>query len=444
MITKTKNLLIILMMCIAFKGYAQSDTLEVSLSQAMAYATEFGYQSINAQHDIEIAKKRVRETLAIGLPQISGSADFNKYIKVPKMVVEASVFDPNAPEGELVDVEFAQPYNISSELNLSQLIFDGSYFVGLQASRVYVRLSENAKEKTAIEIKQAVSEAYFLALVAKQNITDFKTTLEVNENTLKQTQAYFENGFREDIDVDQVKLMVNESKRLFSDAQNQLEIAKTVLKFTMGYDIDKPLKLTENIENLLSIIPINTNGKSNIESHIDYKSLITQIDIQALDIKNQKAIAMPKLNAFLNYNYSMTGQELSNLFDYDATLFGLSLSVPIFSSGQRSSQLKQKKLELIKLNTDKQMLEQSLKRDLFITKSNLENAKKQFDNATLSKEISKRIYDKSLIKFKNGIMSSLELSQNENNLTEAILNLNNASTNYFNMYLQYQKASSQL
>lgn len=443
--TKIKLLLFTLLACFWTLTRAQSsDTLEVSLNQAMAYATEFGYQSINAQTDIDIARKKVRETLAIGLPHINANADFSKYLKVPKVIIDATSFNPNAKKGEVIEAEFAQPYNLSSDLKISQLLFDGSYFVGLQASRVYVQLSENVKEKTHIEIKQAVAEAYFLTIVAQQNIKEFKISLDVNKRILEETKAYFENGFREDIDVDQVQLMVNESERLYSDAQNQFKVAKSVLKFTMGYSIDKPVKLTENMNDLISTVTNNNGDKQDVKSHIDYRSLLTQINIKNLDIKNQKAVAMPKLSAFLNYNYSMTGQEFSNLYDFDATLVGLSLSIPIFSSGQRSAQLKQKKLELNKLNSDRTMLEQSLKRDLFIAKTNLSNAKKQFENAKLSKDISKRIYNKSLIKYKNGMLSSLELSQNENTVSEAVLSFSQASANYFNLYIQYQKATSQL
>ncbi|MGQ1788285.1 MULTISPECIES: TolC family protein [unclassified Saccharicrinis] len=433
-----------LLLCIALTSRAQTDTLEVSLKQAMAYATEFGYQSINAQTDIEIARKKVRETLAIGLPQVNASADFSKYLKVPKVILDATTFDPNAQEGDIFEAEFAQPYGLASDLNVTQLLFDGSYFVGLQASKVYVRLSDNVKEKTDIELKQAVAEAYFIALVAQQNISEFKKSLEVNKKTLKQTKAYFENGFKEDIDVDQMRLMVNESERLYTDALNQEQIAIAILKFAMGYAIEKPLKLTDKINGLLDFISITPMDSRDIKSHIDYRSLITQIDIKNLDIKNQRAVAMPKLNAFFNYNYSMSGQELSSLYDFDATLVGLSLSVPIFSSGQRSAQMKQKKLELKKLDSDRSMLEQSLKRDLLVAETNLENARQQFNNAKLSKEISKRIYDKSLIKFENGMMNSLQLSQNENNMVEAIILFSQASSNYFNRYIQYQKATSQL
>ncbi|SMO59108.1 Outer membrane protein TolC [Saccharicrinis carchari] len=436
MTTKIKRLLVPLSLCFCSLNYAQSDTLEVTLNQAMAYATEFGYQSINAEHDIAIARKKVNETLAIGLPQISGNGTFNKNLLIQEIVAQIG--------GQTQRFKMGTDYSSTLSARADQLLFDGSYLVGLKASKVYVRLSENAKEKTDIEIKQAVAEVYFLAAIAQENIRDFKTSLEANKQIYEETKAYFENGLKEDTDVDQIKLMINESNRLYLEAKRQQTLTMAILKFSMGYDIDKPLKVSDNITELLSRIPVNPSPGENVFSHIDYRSLLTQMDIQGLDIKNQKALALPKLSAFASYDYTMLGDDLSELISTDGAVIGLSLSVPIFSSGQRSAQLKQKKLGLTKLNIERKMLEQSLERDRLIATTNLANAKEQYNNAEEALEIATRIYDKALLKFKNGLASSLELSQNENTMVEAIIAFRSAATNYFNMHLNYQKATAQL
>ncbi len=436
MTTKNKLLLVPLFLCLSLHSYAQSDTLEVTLNQAMAYATEFGYQSINAEHDIEIARKKVNETLAIGLPQVAANGTFNKNLLIQEIVAQIG--------GQTQRFKMGTDYSSTLGGRVDQILFDGSYLVGLQASKVYVKLSENAKEKTDIELKQAVAEVYFLASIAEENIRDFKKSMETNQQTYNETKVYVENGLKEDTDMDQIKLMVNESKRLYLEAQRQQTVTMAILKFTMGYDIDKPLKISDNIDELLSIVTLNPSTNMDLESHIDYRSLLTQTDIQRLDIKNQKAQAMPRLSAFASYDYTMLGDDLSNLINTDGAVVGLTLSVPIFSSGQRSAQLKQKKLTLTKLNVEKQMLEQSLERDLLIAKTNLANGREQYDNAQEALEIATRIYDKSLLKFKNGLATSLELSQNENKVIDSIIGFRSASTNYFNMYLNFKKATAQL
>ncbi|GAF02425.1 TolC family protein [Saccharicrinis fermentans] len=347
-------------------------------------------------------------------------------------------------DGQTQRFKMGTNYSSSFGARAEQLLFDGSYLVGLQASKVYVRLSDNAKEKTDIEIKQAVAEVYFLASMAEKNIQEFERSLKINEKTYQETKVYFDNGMKEDIDVDQIKLMVNESRRLYQEALRQKAITMAILKFSMGYDIDKPLIVTESVTELLSPIPLNPELDFEMNTHIDYKTLLTQIDIQGLDIKNQKTLALPRLTGFASYDYTMLGDQLNDLINTDAAAIGLTLSIPIFSSGSRSAQLKQKKLELTKLTVEKQMLEQSLKRDLLVAETNLKNGKIQYDNAKEALDISTRIYHKSLVKFKNGIMNSLQLSQIENSMIEAVITLSQASSNYFNMYINYQKITSQL
>ncbi|WP_083631250.1 TolC family protein [Labilibacter marinus] len=437
MTTKMRILIITLLMCCSLITKAQNDTLEVSMNQAMAYATEFGYQSINARTDIEIAKRKVRETLAIGLPQVNASGFLNSNLRIQENQIQFG-------DTTTIRTKFGTKLNSSIGGRVDQLLFDGSYLVGLQASKVYVQLSENAKQKTDIQIKEAVANAYFLVLLARANIDEFKANYEVINKTLKDTKIYYENGLVEETDVDQVRLMEIETRRLYSNAQRQLEIAMAVLKFSMGVDIDNGIRLSDKISDILLTIPNDPSSTTNIQSHIDYRILATQIDIQGLDIKNQKAQAMPKLNAFANYDYSWFGDEFSQLVNTDAAAIGVSLNIPIFSSGMRSSQLKQKKLELKKLEVDRQMLEQDLRMTVLVASTNLSNAKEEFESAIESKNISSKIYDKSLIKFKNGLLNSLDLSQVEGRKVEAIINASRAASTYFDNYIIYQKATSQL
>lgn len=436
MTTTIKLLLISVALCVYSYSYSQSDTLEVTLEEAMAYATQYGYQSINAEYDIDIARKKVRETLAIGLPQISGNGSFNKNLLIQEIVAQIG--------GETQRFKMGTDYSSTIGVRAEQLLFDGSFFVGLQASKVFVELSENAKEKTDIEIKQAVAEVYFLAAIAEDNIRDFKKSMETNQQTYEETKIYFDNGLKEDTEVDQIKLMVNDSRRLYLEAMRQQTVTMAILKFTMGLDIDTPLKVSDNIDQLLSIIPRNPLLNTDLLTHIDYRSLLTQVDIQDLEIKNQKALALPKLSAFASYDYTLLGDDLSKLMNTDGAAIGLSLSVPIFSGGQRTAQLQQKKVALIKLNVDKRMLEQSLEKDFLISTTNLTNSREQYNNAQEALEIATRIYEKTLLKFKNGLATSLQLSQTENNLVGAIIDFRMTSINFFNMYISYQKATAQL
>ncbi len=416
--------------------FAQQDTVSLSMQEAMDYATIHGYQSINAQHDIDIAQKKIKETIALGLPQLNASGAFTKNLMISETAFEI--------DGETMIFKMGTNYSSSIGAQWDQLLFDGSYLVGLKASKVYAQLTRDAKEKTDLELKKATSEVYFLALIAQQNIEDFRKILDANKKSYEQTKAFVENGFIDQIDLDQVQLMVTESKRLYLESQRQYKVAMAVLKFTIGLNIETPLLATDSVSSLIAAIPSLSHDSLYIKEHIDYKTVSTQIEVKNLDIKNQKAYAIPKLYGFLNYNYIYFGDELSNLYNSQGAAIGLSLSIPIVSSGKRSAQLKQKKIELEKLNVEQTMIEESLKHDFLIAKTNLQNARLQYENASENRNVSIRIYKNSHIKYKNGMLSSLDLMQYESKMIESIISFHKASLNYFNMYMSYKKVLSQL
>ncbi len=419
-----------LTMCMVI--HAQTDTLQMSLSQALAYAEEFGYQNQNAITDVEIAKKKVNEALGTGLPQISASGSFAKNIDIQQANIGGQF------------IKMGTDYNASAGGKVDQLIFDGSYFVGLKASKVYVQLSENTKTQTAIDVREAVSQAYFLVTVAQRNVVDFKANLETNEKTLEETSALYENGFKEDIDVDQIRLMVNEAKQLYLEAERQLKVTMTVLKFAMGYDIEKPLKITDSLDDLLAPIPLQPGNEFNYESHISYQAMNTQVEIQQLAVKNQRSKAMPTLNAYYNYDQYYMGDKLNDLFNSPSSAVGLSLNIPIISGGSRSAKLKQEKLTLNKVEVERDQMAQNLKKEFIVAKSNLVNSRMQFENSREARDIALRIYNKSLIKYQNGLLTSLDLTQTENNLVQAHIAYRKNSVEYFNNFLAYQKAINQL
>ena len=148
---------------------AQTTENSFSLKQAQDYALKNNYQIKNAQLDVTIAKKKVWETTAYGLPQVMAEAKFQNFIDLPTNLIPANAFNPLAPEGEFAELQFGTDYNTSATISASQLIFDGSYIVGLQAARTYQELSINNKKKTDEEIKYAVAQAYHTVLVAKEN-----------------------------------------------------------------------------------------------------------------------------------------------------------------------------------------------------------------------------------------------------------------------------------
>ena len=425
------------------RAQSAQDTLRFSLQEALTYATGHAFENISAEYDIQESQKKVWEYLAKGMPQVNVSGQFSDNLSLQENIFSMAFEDGRV---ETIKAKFGQKYNMNLAGNASQMIFDGTYFLGVRASKIYVELSEKNKVKTEIAVRGAVTESYYLALIAGKNVEKFKANLHIMEQTLNETSAYFQNGFREQTDVDQVKLMVNNQKNLVLEAERQQMITQVVLKYAMGIAMEQPIVLSDQLDNL--IIPVEANLVTNepyqYESNIDFSIMETQEEAQRLILKNEKMQFLPKLDAFFNYNYIRFGDKLNSTDKTNASMWGLTLNVPVFASGMKRSRVNQEKIKFLKLQNQKTQLEEGLKQAHLVAQSNLENAKAVYLNNKEGEEIAGRIVEKTRIKFANGLSSSTELSQNESQYIQAQMNQIQSTINLMKAHIEYQKAIGQL
>ncbi|WP_439182851.1 TolC family protein [Carboxylicivirga taeanensis] len=440
----TSALLLLMTLSGTVASQTDGDSLAFTLQEAMEYATENAFESKSASYDIEAAERKVWEYIAIGLPQVKAEAQITDNLSIQENVITLTPEDGSEPMR--LKTQFGQQYNWNATGNVNQLIFDGSYLLGIKASKIYVDISEKNRTKTQIDVRQSVAEAYYVALVAKKNLETFKKNLEVNEQTLKETQAYYNNGFRELTDVDQLRLMVNNSRNLVLDAERQLTIAEAVLKYSMGLSISTPIKLSDNIDFLLTPVEVYTpDSKSfDVTSHIDYSILATQEQAQKTIIKNEQVQYLPKINAFYNISYIEFGDEFSDMDNTNSQMIGLSLSVPIFTSGMRHAKVKQEKINYLKLQNEMRQAEEGLKQQLMVAESNFKNARATYLNDKDGEAIAYRIYDRTRIKFTKGLASSTELSQNEGQYIQSQISYIQSTLNLLDSHIKYMKAINQL
>ncbi len=430
--------ILLVMAFIPKNSYAQTDTLTVSFNEALDYATENAYMSKSAGYDIEAAKKQVWEYIALGLPQVNLSGGL-----IDNLSIQENYFKQG---DSLISIKFGTQYSWNMGGRVDQLIFDGSYFLGVKASRIFVEISKVKRDKTEIDVRENVAKAYLVALVAKENFAVFEKNMKVNEQTLKETKALYENGFREDMDVDQILLMVNNSRNMTLEAKRQLLVAKSVLKFAMGVKIDDPLILNDNLNNL--IIPvlseeINFNS-FNLTNLVDYTISETQEEIQQLKVKSEQAQYYPKLNAFYNYTHYESGEKFGKMNNSNGQMLGLSLTMPIFTTGRRSAIVKKEKINLLKVQNEKEMMGENLRREFLVGTTNLLNAREKFNNDKFGEEVAGRIYDKTRIKFQNGLATSTELSQNEGQYIQSQINFIQSTLTVLDAFIQYKKALGKL
>lgn len=400
-------------------GFAQ-ESISLSLEQAIDFSLKNSYASINANRDIDAAKLKKWETTTMGLPQISAAIDYQNWLKQQVSLIPAELF--GGVSGEFAEVAFGTKHNMNATATLNQLIFDGSYLVGLQSAKTYLKISENAKEKTEIGIREAVINAYGNVLISEENVLILEKNIATVQKNLNEINEIYKNGFTEEESIEQLQLTLASVKSQLSKTKNLRDIAYKMLKITLGININTSITLTDNLHKLTkeNIDLGLLNANLSIDNHIDYKIAKNNEKANELLVKLEQSRALPTLSSFVNLGYASFGQE----FDFfkkeqkwfDSSLMGISLKIPIFSSLARSSRTQQAKIELEKAKTNLTEIEQKLQLQLASSKTEYNFSLEELETSKKNLELAERIEKKHQIKFFEGLSTSFELSEAQRQL----------------------------
>jgi outer membrane protein TolC len=413
----TKLIFVLFIFLVLPELKANENIQSFSLEDAQAYALKNSYFIKNTQLEVTKAQKKVWETITTGLPQIDGNSAYNKFLNLPVSLIPGEFF--GGEPGTYLPVKFGQDYSSDFGFTVSQKIFDGSYIVGVGSSQIYLDLARQTYEKSAIDIRNAVAQAYYLVLIGKENLMVMLENLTNLNKMLRETTALYENGFMEEQDVDQMKILVKSADNEVLKAEREISIAQTVLKYTMGMPLEENLDLTDKLETFVNrLIHSGNNSGFDFTAHIDYRQASTQYVAAEKLLKLEKVALLPRLNGFYSYTKTAYGNQ-SNLFRneqswFPSSLIGLSLSMPLFTSGQRIFRIQQARIEVEQAANQKELAGQTIQKDYLTAMANLETAIEKYGNDLENKELSEKILSKGKIKFSNGISSSTELMQLEN------------------------------
>jgi outer membrane protein TolC len=422
---------------------AQEGAMSFTLQEAQDYALKNGYQVRLANLDEEKAKQKVKETTSIGLPQINGKVDYMNNLDIPLVGVPGEF--AQMPDKDIVPVEFGVEQSMTASVTASQLIFDGSYLVGLQAAKVYVELSKNDKQKSEIEIKNLVTQAYGNAIVAERNAEILKSNKENIDKILFETVELFNNGFAEEQDKDQLELLLSNTVNAYEQSVRQIAVNKNQLKFILGIPIENSIELKDQLKTMTAI----SNSQEfvakefDVSNHIDFKSILTQERASELLVKQQQSNYLPSLNAFYTYQRNSFSEDF-NFFGgsewNNGQFFGVNLNIPIFTSFANKNRVQQTKIDYEKVQITKIQIEEQLKVQADNAKSEYMFAFNQYETMNRNLALAERIFDKVKAKYDEGISSSLELTQANNQLLETQGSFINASFQLINAKVNLDKA----
>lgn len=394
---------------------AQNRTYSLSLEQAITLAQDSSYASVNARREMTRALKKKWETTATGLPQISGSVSYNNNIKQPVTLIPGEITG-GAP-GSFTPVVFGTQQNATAQATLEQLIFDGSYLVGLQAAKTFLDFSKNAYEKTLIEVEKSTVNAYGSALMSDALVLVFDNNYNTLKKSYQELQVVYENGLTELEALEQLEITLLEVKGYLDNAKRSQSLAYNLLRATLGLPLAAELELTDDLNALVlrAAQELDPDISMDLQKQIDVRIAENFSEQRRLEWQLERSRALPSFSAFMNYST----QAFSNDFTFtdnsqqwfQSSVVGLRMQVPIFSSGFRSARSSQAKIAWDQAKTEFVQTKQATQIAFENSLSDFNLAKDNYNNASRSVNLAERVAQKNQIKFDQGIASSFDLYQ---------------------------------
>ena len=410
--------------------HAQELPDSLSLEEAIIFGLTHNRSIINADREIQKAKKEKWKIIATGLPQISSEINYQNFLEMPVSLVPSEFF--GGKPGEFSELTFGTEQNMIGSLKVEQLIFDGSYLVGLQATKVYLALSQNLFEKNNLEVKKLITNLYSNALLARYNILFLEKNRASLKDNFQEIHQLFKNGFEEEESVEQIQLSMAQTNSRLKYAKNLLKTQENMLKFVIGFPSESRLKLSDELDNIFNedLYFETLPNTYNIDNNIDIRIADNSVKSEALKLKLEKSKALPKVNAFINRTYTGNSNEftftVSDQKWYGSSLLGLNLKIPIFSSLGRNANTQKAKISLDQAITQLEETQSKIKIEVNAALNEYQLSKDNYYTEKENLRLAESIEQKNQTKYYEGMIQSFELRMAQLQLYTAQNNFVNA------------------
>ena len=429
--------IITILLSLSFSALAQTS---FDLKEAIDFAIANSSNTKMAGLDVQTADAQVDEVKSIALPQVNAGIDYTYYVFAPASPVEdfitPIVYDALVtefpgevafPPGPFQSFEFS-PFtrnNLTARVDASMLLFDGSYFTGLKAARLFRELSTRKLDIAKEEITAAVTKAYINVLISEEN----KKILEKNkgsiQSSLTEAEAYYDTGFIEHLEVKRLNLSKENLESQIAKIDQLIALNKELLKFQMAYPLSQELALTQDLQEIvdkMSIENIDLNASINYDNHAIYSEIEMGQALNDLNIERLHRGYLPSLLARANASESL---QRNSLFDgsenglIPTLSVGLSVNVPITDGKLKKTQIQQAEIEAQRIEIQKSEFERGINMQVQTARLQYVSARESLTSARKLLALNEEIYETTKIKFKEGVGSSLEVTQAENGLFAA-------------------------
>jgi outer membrane protein TolC len=433
---------IVALIFIATIGFSQEEKTSFSLVEAQQHAIDNSERLQRESLEILMAKRKAWETAAAGLPQIELEGQFQHFLKIPTTVLDASTFNPAAPVGSTTTIQMGTKFNTTGTLKASQILFNGSYIVGLQISKYYKKFVATGVTQVEEDIRAQVAEAYYNVLISEENVKILDSVMMNTIKLLEGTKIVRELDMIEQDQVDQLELSVARMQTNMAMAKDQTKLAKDFLKLNLAYDFETPIELTDQIETFFKEEELTAPLAEVYDptTDVNYQLLEQKMELDKYSLKNEKFAYLPSFAAFFQHQYSAQRNEF-DVFDdlpwYPTSLWGLSLQVPVFSGGKRWARIQQAKILIEQDQIQLSETERNLKFSEIQKKTMYQSALNQFELEKKNIKLAKKILKNATSKEDIGSINMLEVVQAQTQLMQA-------QGNYISAINQVLKSKNEL
>jgi outer membrane protein len=424
-------------------AFAQESIQTFSMKAAIQYALTHSPSLQNTYLDYQIARQKIAEVRSAGLPQINSTTTLRYFVEIPTSLVPGEFF--GAPRGTFIPIRFGVPYNLEIGVTGTQLLFDGTYFVGLSAARAVKELTYRTYQRSRIETITAVSKAYLTVLITQERLRLLKENLDQLQTTLRQTKGLYEAGFAEKLDYQRLEVTYNNLQTEYNKAAELTALAYLTLKLQMGYPLDQPIALTDTLPELPLLMPDSLSLQNfDPAQRLEYQILLAQRRALELNLRRYQVAYLPSL-VFISSLSTQAQRNEFNFFDtkkrwFPIAFIGFQLQVPLFDGLRKASQVSQARLELFKNQNDLYQLRQALTLEAQNARIQLLNA---LQNLTIQKrnlELAQTVLETTQKKVEAGLASTVESVQAQNAYQQAQLGYTTALLEAHSAYIDWQKA----
>ncbi|MRR22470.1 TolC family protein [bacterium] len=420
------------------KAQDMPQALSLSVDQAVEYALDHNRSVAAARYDLLASEKGVWEAMAAGLPSIDATASLSYNLAIMTRIINFG--------GTPTAFKFGTNYDASVGASLSTVVFNAPWLVGVETAKMASTLARQGLAQTTLDTKENIRNVYFLILTLKESMKVVDGNLENLNAILASTKAMYSVGMAEATDVDQMQSTVTMLENSKSSMLRTLEVNYNMLRFLLGVPAGTALTLTDSLDGITARIDVDAllAEEFRMEDNISYQLIESQHAMSELALKSAKASTLPSLAGSIYYNRTGMGDELMHMQYFPYSAVAVQLQIPIFSSGLRSAKINKAKINLEKsLNTKSMVSEQLLMQERQL-RYNLINANEQFRSQKANIEIAGRVLESFRNKYNQGMASSLELTQANNNYLTAQNNYISAIMNLLQTKVAFDKLMNKL